>query len=191
MATTMKKKTVPKTESKVEEQSSATTKEPAAEKKPVKAEKKFNAEDEIMCKSIAAGATFVPGIRSKMTYEFEAENTELPVQYQDLYAFVNSKSPYLFKPFIIVEDEDFVNKFPKLKELYQNMYSANDLSRILSLSPEEVENKLQKLPVGAREAVKNIASSMIADGSLNDIRVIKAVDSVLGTDLLLMSGLYK
>lgn len=152
--------------------------------------KKFNKEDLIVCKSIAAGQTFMVGMRSKRLYQFEAENVEREVEYQDLEAAVNSNSSYLFKPFIIVCDDDFVDKFPKLKTLYESMYSPGDLSRILSLPVDEVKRVLPKLPSGAKEAIKNIASGMIADGSLNDIRVIKAIDKEFGTELIKTTDLY-
>lgn len=176
MATTTRKTAVKK---------KTTTSEP-----PITKKKTFEKEDGIICKSIAAGKTFVTGPRSKRMYEFEAENVERQIEYQDLESMANSRSSYLFKPFIIVEDEDFVAKFPKLKELYDSMYSATDLSLILSQPAKEVERILPKLPSGAKEAVKNIAAGMIADGSLNDLRVIKAIDKEFGTQLVVATGLY-
>lgn len=152
--------------------------------------KKFEKTDGIMCKSIAAGKTFVAGPRSKRTYEFQAENVEREIEYQDLESMANGHSSYLFKPFIIVEDDDFVAMFPKLQELYDSMYSATDLSLILSQPAKEVERILPKLPSGAKDAVKNIAAGMIADGSLNDLRVIKALDKEFGTQLVDAAGLY-
>jgi hypothetical protein len=80
----------------------------------------FEATDLIDCISNYVGATFVYGEKSKETYEFEAQGVTVGVQYCDLVYMVNSHSSYLFEPFIIVKDDDFVNKYPKLKEFYNS-----------------------------------------------------------------------
>jgi hypothetical protein len=46
--------------------------------------------------------------------------------------------------------------------------------------------QLKKLPAGMKTTVQNMAYSMIRDGTLYDLRTIKAIDETLGTELIMM-----
>ena len=46
--------------------------------------------------------------------------------------------------------------------------------------------KLKQLPDGMKSTVQNMAYTMIQNGTLYDLRVIKAIDEILGTELKMM-----
>jgi hypothetical protein len=46
--------------------------------------------------------------------------------------------------------------------------------------------QLKKLPVGMKSTVQNMAYSMIQDRTLYDLRIIDAIDEILGTELKMM-----
>jgi hypothetical protein len=48
--------------------------------------------------------------------------------------------------------------------------------------------QLKKLPDGMKATVQNMAYSMIQNGTLYDLRTIKAIDETLGTELIMMIG---
>jgi hypothetical protein len=47
-------------------------------------------------------------------------------------------------------------------------------------------SQLKKLPDGMKTTVQNMAYSSIQDGTLYDLRIIKAIDENLGTELMMM-----
>jgi hypothetical protein len=59
------------------------------------------------------------------------------------------------------------------------------LKKILSLDANTMINVIKQLPDGAKEAIKTLAVQGIDNGSLNDIRNIRALDQYFGTDMLL------
>lgn len=160
----------------------------------VKSEKKekkvFQKDDLIKCHSILSGKTFMDGIKTKDMYVFESLGAEAEVAYQDLVAALNVNSVFLFRPFIVVDDEDFIAQSPKLKKFYDSMYSVNDLTQILNLSPSEIKKELSKLTVGARQSIRSIISDSIANGTLDSVSKIKAIDEFFGTQFMLLTGLY-
>lgn len=155
-----------------------------------KEKKVFQKDDLIKCHSILSGKTFMDGIKTKDMYVFESLGAEAEVAYQDLVAALNVNSVFLFRPFIVVDDEDFIAQSPKLKKFYDSMYSVNDLTQILNLSPSEIKKELSKLTVGARQSIRSIISDSIANGTLDSVSKIKAIDEFFGTQFMLLTGLY-
>lgn len=194
MATRSVKKKVVDTEKVVEKTTAAFSEDKdvkeVVEKKVEPKKRVFDPEEGIPCKSIAYGMTFMEGKKSKELYEFQFEGDEVDVEYRDLAAAVRSNSGYLFTPVIVVQDEDFINEFPKLKEFYEENYCIDDPARLLDLDPVRFEEVLPKIPKGVADALKNIASKMISENRLDSVAKIRTLDQFFGTQLMLLTGLY-
>lgn len=155
-----------------------------------KAVKKFNPDDMILCQSICVGQTFVKGFKSGTIYTFEALGAEEYIEYRDLVAAVRSKDSILFKPFIIVLDEDFINEQKTLKSFYENMYTPEDFEEFFRLKPNQMVEALNNMPVGIRETIKSMAVGKIQDGVFDSVARIKALDDYFGTKMMLLTELY-
>lgn len=155
-----------------------------------KAVKKFNPDDMILCQSICVGQTFVKGFKSGTIYTFEALGAEEYIEYKDLVAAVRSKDNILFKPFIIVLDEDFINEQKTLKSFYENMYTPEDFEEFFRLKPNQMVEALNNMPVGIRETIKSMAVGKIQDGVFDSVARIKALDDYFGTKMMLLTELY-
>ena len=70
------------------------------------------------------------------------------------------------------------------------MYSIDDLAEIFRLPYNKIPNELDRLPEGAKQSIKSLASEYIAKGKLDSVKVIKALDDYFGTQLMLLTGLY-
>lgn len=155
-----------------------------------KAVKKFNPDDMILCQSICVGQTFVKGFKSGTIYTFEALGAEEYIEYRDLVAAVRSKDSILFKPFIVVLDEDFINEQKTLKSFYENMYTPEDFEEFFRLKPNQMVEALNNMPVGIRETIKSMAVGKIQDGVFDSVARIKALDDYFGTKMMLLTELY-
>ena len=172
---TMQKKTVT-TESQVEE---------------VKKVKKFDKEDLIPCRSITVGKLYLDGVKSNTPYMWMDYGDTEDVEYQDLAAMVRSKNnTYIYGSLFIIEDDDFINEFPTLKKFYEDQYSIKELESVLDLSIRDMIATIKDLPKGARESLKNIASTKVVNGELDSIKKIKALDELFGTELNLLSSIF-
>jgi len=152
--------------------------------------KKFNPDDMILCQSICVGQTFVKGFKSGTIYTFEALGAEEYIEYRDLVASVRSKDSILFKPFIIVLDEDFINEQKTLKTFYENMYTPEDFEEFFKLRPNQMVEALNNMPVGIKETIKSMAVGKIQDGVFDSVARIKALDDYFGTKMMLLTELY-
>ena len=65
------------------------------------------------------------------------------------------------------------------------MYDTSDLNQILLLPVSQMKTEIAKLPAGAKEAIKGMASTMIDSHALDSVQRIKALDEIFGTNMLL------
>ena len=112
------------------------------------------------------------------------------IEYRDLVAAVRSKDNIIFKPFIIVLDEDFINEQKTLKSFYENMYTPEDFEEFFKLRPNQMVEALNNMPVGIRETIKSMAVGKIQDGVFDSVARIKALDDYFGTKMMLLTELY-
>ena len=156
--------------------------------KPEKVEKrKFEQNEGISCRSVVQGSVFLTGAKTKIPYEWTSYGDRTDVEYCDLVSLVHERSGYLFNPFFIVEDEDFVEEFPQLHKFYSENYSIMELSNILALPINEMEQEIATLPKTALDSLKKIAANQVSLGQIDSVSKIKALDRIFGTDLNLIS----
>lgn len=181
--TTTKKTTVP-----VEEVKEEVVKEEAVEE--VKAASKkvtYSGSDLVPCKSVTAGELLLPGKKSGILYRWGNYGDVTEVEYQDLMAIKSNKSRYLYEPWMIVDDEELLKTsfWKDLNDVYASFYDIeDDVERVFRLSNDEFEAKLRSMPKGIQKTVASIARDGIDNGTIDSLAKIRAIDNVLGTDLL-------
>ena len=151
-----------------------------------KAEKrKFSPKEMISCVSITPGEMFYLGKKSETLYTFANMDDVVEIEFRDLDYAARSKDAMMYRPRFIVQDKDFVELHPNLDSVYSSLHSTRDLKDILKLSPAQMEKTIKKLPVGAQDAIKTIAATMIDNGTLDSIQRVRKLDEIFGTEMLL------
>lgn len=142
----------------------------------------------ILCRSVRFGELILIGPKTRTAYSWANEGDVREVEYQDLVSWKSLRSPYLFKPMIVIEDEEIVEEWKSdLGKLYDDLQQI-DLKAMFKLPYRQFVAQLKKLPEGMKTTVQNMAYSMIQDETLYDLRTIKAIDEILGTELIMMIG---
>lgn len=162
--------------------------EVAEEVKPVKKinKPKHDPNELILCRSVRFGELRLIGPKTRMPYSWANEGDIREVEYQDLVSWRALHSRYLFEPMIIIEDEDIVEEWSAdLGKLYDEVQQI-DLKEMFKLPHRNFVAQLKKLPTGMKTTVQNMAYAMIQDGTLYDLRTIRAIDEILGTELIMM-----
>lgn len=162
--------------------------ETVEEVKPVKKvnKPKHDSNELILCRSVRFGGLRLIGPKTHMAYEWSNEGDVREVEYQDLVSWRALRSPYLFEPMIIIEDEDIVKEWEAdLGKLYDEVQQI-DLKEMFKLPHKSFVAQLKKLPTGMKSTVQNMAYSMIQNRTLYDLRTIDAIDEILGTELKMM-----
>lgn len=150
-----------------------------------KAQRKYAPDDRIPCRSITFGELLMTGMKTKLLYSWANYNDVTEVEYQDLQALRSTRSSYLYRPRFIIEDEELVEQWGKdLNDIYQKIVDV-DVEDLFKLPIGQFKSKLKNSPRGVQQAVKNIAGEKIMNGSLDSLAKIKAIDEILGTDLMI------
>ncbi len=151
----------------------------------------FKADDKISCRSVTQGALFMEGLRTKQLYEWLSYGDIIEVEYQDLQAAVRNKSQFVYTPYFIVEDEDFIAENTQLDKFYNERFTVKELRDILDLELRDMKEAIKELPDGAKNSLKAIASECVKNGTIDSVRKIKALDEIFGTDLNLLADLFQ
>lgn len=140
----------------------------------------------IPCRSVRFGELILIGPKTHIPYRWANEGDVAEVEYQDLMSWKALRHKYLFEPMIIIEDENIVEEWNvDLGKLYTDLQYI-DVKALFRLPQRQFVAQLKKLPVGMKSTVQNMAYAMIQDGTLYDLRIIKAIDEILGTELIMM-----
>ena len=147
--------------------------------------RKYAPDDLIPCRSVTYGELLLSAPKSKLMYVWANYNDVTEVEFQDLQALKSTRSNYLFRPRIVIEDEELVEQWSKdFKDMYSKIIHV-DVEEIFDLPLGKFKTALKNAPKGVQQAVKNIAGEKIMNGSLDSLAKIKAIDDILGTDLKL------
>lgn len=152
--------------------------------------KSYNETDLIPCRSIMSGYMNMLGVKSKIVYEWMGNGDVTQLEYQDLKAAMISRDVHIYSPMFIIEDENVIElpEWKAVKEVYENLYSRDDLSRILELPVDQMAQVVENLPKGGKKALVSIAREGIDIGTFDSINKIKKLDELLGTELMLFVG---
>jgi hypothetical protein len=155
--------------------------------KPRKVNKpKHDPSELICCRSVRFGELRLIGPKTHQVYSWANEGDEREVEYQDLMSWKALGSRYLFDPMIIIEDEEIVEEWnADIGKIYDK-FNTIDLKEMFRLPHRQFVAQLKRLPDGVKPTIQNMAYAMIQDGSLYDLRTIKAIDEILGTELKMM-----
>ena len=156
-----------------------------SKKAPAKVARKYEPDELITCRSLTYGELLLTGKKSKLLYTWANYGDTTEVEYQDLQALKSTKSTYLYRPRIVIEDEELVEQWGKdFIDMYKNIVDV-DVEDMFKLPLAQFKSKLKNSPRGVKQAVKNIAGEKILNGTLDSLKKIAAIDEILGTDLKL------
>lgn len=140
----------------------------------------------ILCRSVRFGELILIGPKTRTPYRWANEGDVAEVEFQDLMSWKALRHKYLFEPMIIIEDEGLVEEWrADLGDLYDELQNI-DVKALFKLPHRQFVAQLKKLPTGMKSTVQNMAYSMIQDRTLYDLRIIDAIDEILGTELKMM-----
>lgn len=171
---------------------SVESKEAAVQAEKIDVQKREFAPDEgIPCVSITTGELIVIGEKSGISYDWLGRGDVVDVEYQDLVAAIRMGKACIKEPYFIIQSDEFLARYPQVKEIYGGMYTFGDLRKVITdLDVQSMKLTIESLPSGAKDSIRSIASTMIQNGQLDSVSKIKMLDEIYGTDFMLLSGLY-
>ena len=153
---------------------------------PKKEVKKFGPSDLIECRSVTAGELILVGPKTKLQYTWSDYGDTAYVEFQDLQSLQSLKSKFIVKPRFIIQDDDLVELWGNMLKPIYDKINNQSIEDLFELPVERFKITLSNFPDGMKETVKSLAVKMIQTEELYDIRKVRAIDEVLGTDFVEM-----
>lgn len=161
-------------------------KEPKKVQNTLKFNKKYSPNDLIECRSVTGGELILIGDKSKLQYTWADYGDTAWIEYQDLQALQSRRSGFLTKPRFIIEDEILVEQWGSMLKPIYDKINTQSIEDFFALPLNKFKAQLKVMPEGLKDAVKTRAVQMIQSEELYDIRKVREIDEVLGTDFVEM-----
>lgn len=117
------------------------------------------------------------------TVIFDHFGSEEYIELGELVSARSSQPKFFQNNWFIIEDRE-VLEFLRVAQYYPEGYSTQYLDSIFTMSPSEIAEELHHLHPSLHRTVRSIAKERIDNGSIVDIRVIRAIEVALDCVLL-------
>jgi len=150
--------------------------------------RKYEPNDVIECHSVFPGRFYFSGPKTKAIYPFEANGDICYVEYQDLLSAMLAKKKSIMAPYIVIDDEELINgvHWKAVKKVYEDMFPARDIEKMIDMPFASFKKSFEKLPVGAKRSVMMAISTKVRDGSFSEMNKIRIVDEACGSNIAVL-----
>lgn len=181
---TTQKKTTKKTEPEevIEEQEEKEEKVQPAPKPKRRKVADIDRNEMIPVYSAVEGSLVYVSKRTGLEITWGEMGDEQYLEYGELMNMKSSQPKFFTEPFILIEDEDVVEKLG-LKDTYDRMIKPEEMDKFFDMDINEMKLVLQNAPNGTKKTIANSAGKRVSSGSLYDIRKIKMLQKELNIDL--------
>lgn len=145
--------------------------------------------EHILCHSVIPGALYIT-CKSGNSYEFNDYGGECEIEANDLIALIRKRSEHIFIPRFVIDDQEFLEDFPQVSAVYENMYDKERLEEILDMNIDDMESEIASMPVSSYDNMRQLISTEIAAGKLDSVRKIKKLSEIFDSDFNLISELF-
>lgn len=161
----------------------------AANKSIEKEKKIFTDSDYILCRSVCSGGLNIT-CQSGNRYEFKDYGSECEINYRDLVVLIRKGSEHVFLPRFIILDDDLLDEFPTIRNVYSTMYTRTDLLEILDLPTYKMAEAINELPDETKDVLLKMIASEINNGHLDSISKVRKLSDIFDSDFNLLSELF-
>lgn len=141
-------------------------------------------EEQIACSSAVEGQLIYVGSVTGNKYIWQKFGDTITVEFQDLQREINLHKDFIYKPYIIIDDEEILEAMPQLEALYNNLFTEEDLIGLINAPINVFKREFVKLPQGLKDTVVTRIASMVDRGQFDSMGKIKFIDEVCGTCLV-------
>lgn len=124
--------------------------------------------------------------KSKKTGErfiWEAFGDEQEIELAELKAAKNSYKSFFVNNWFLFDDPEIV-EWLGMNQYYKYALNSDSFDKLFEKSPEEIEKTVSTLSNGQKKSVAFRAKQLIAEGTIDSIKVITALEKSLSVELI-------
>lgn len=181
------------------EKSTSTTKKPTA-RKPVAPRKTADPKETEAKAIVVKKRTFRPdeyvtvrnGFDGKLVYKssktgekfvFDRFGDEHDMEIQELKKARNDAKKFFANNWFLIDDPDVI-EYLGVGEYYKHAFAYDEFEQLAEMSAEEITERMEKVSEGQKVTIAHQARKMIADGKIDSMKAITALEKGLGVQLI-------
>ena len=168
---------------KAEEQVIETASVKEAENKPYKVKKNLDPSMYVTVKNGFNGTLIYKSKKTGERFIWGAFGDEQEIELSELKAAKNSSKSFFVNNWFLFDDPEIV-EWLGMSQYYKHALNSASFDKLFEKSPDEIEKTVNALSDGQKKSVAFRAKQLIADGTIDSIKVITALEKSLSAELI-------
>ena len=154
-----------------------------AEKKSYKVKKNLDPGMYVTVKNGFNGTLVYKSKKTGERFIWEAFGDEQEIELAELKAAKNSYKSFFVNNWFLFDDPEIV-EWLGMNQYYKHALNSASFDKLFEKSPDEIEKTIKALSDGQKKSVAFRAKQLIADGTIDSIKVIAALEKSLSVELI-------
>jgi len=169
--------------SEVVEQAAETIPAKEAEKKSYKVKKDLDPSMYVTVKNGFNGTLVYKSKKTGERFIWEAFGDEQEIELAELKAAKNSYKSFFVNNWFLFDDPEIV-EWLGMNQYYKHALNSASFDKLFEKSPDEIEKTINALSDGQKKSVAFRAKQLIAEGTIDSIKVITTLEKSLSVELI-------
>lgn len=152
-------------------------------KKQYKVKKNLDPNMIVTVKNGFQGRLIYKSKRTNERFEWEEFGDEQDMDLQELKNARNASKAFFANNWFLIDDPE-VLEYLGVSQYYKFALDYNSFDDLFAKTPNEIKNTIDHLSVGQKKSVAYRAKELIADGIIDSIKVINALEESLSIELI-------
>lgn len=138
---------------------------------------------EVVVRSVAGVVSF-KSPKTNTLYKWMEIGDEEILTVDEILAMDSTSRRFLNTPWLMLEDDEVIQALG-LFDLYKLIEKVEDVDNLLEMDMEEIEEVISKAPYEYQRTLSSVLFNKINNNEIRDIVLIKKLEDILGTTLLI------
>lgn len=156
---------------------------PRAEKKPYRVKKNLTPDTYVTVKNGFNGTLVYKSKKTGERFIWDDFGDEQEMELAELKSAKNSYKAFFINNWFLFDDPEVI-EWLGLNQYYKNALSSDGFDKLFKKSPDEIKKVVSGLSEGQKRTLIFRAKQMIAEGKIDSIRVITALEKALSVELI-------
>lgn len=152
-------------------------------KKTYKVKQSIDPNTVVTVKNGFQGTLVYKSSRTGERFVWEEFGDEQEMDLQELKNVRNSSKAFFVNNWFLIDDVEILD-YLGVAQYYKYALTSEGFDELFSLSPDEIEEKVSKLSQGQKSSLAYRTKLLIAEGKVDSIKVITALENSLGVELI-------
>ncbi len=121
--------------------------------------------------------------RTNEKFVWEGFGAEQDIELQELKNAKSSHKTYFERNWFLFDDPEVI-RYLGVERFYASALSFDEFDELFTKTPDEIKARIASIPEGQKQSLIYKAKQMIADGEIDSMKMVNALEESLGVELI-------